>query len=87
MKSVLKSVLVVGLVCLAVPAFAKGKKGGAAAAKSHCMKDGAEVAEATSKKACKKAGGKWEKMSAAEAPATPPAGGETTPPPAGGTTP
>jgi hypothetical protein len=78
MKAMMKSVMIVGLVCLAVPAFAKGKK---AAAKSHCMKDGAEVAEATSKKACKKAGGKWEKMAAgdeggaAPAPAPAPEGG------------
>ena len=72
MKRVLKGLLVVGVVCLAMPAFAKGK------AKMHCTKDGADVTDATTKKACKKAGGKWEKMTAAPA-------GDTaapTPPPA-----
>ena len=45
-------------VLVAAPAFAKG----GTPQNHHCVgKDGAEVAGVT-KKACKKAGGKWEKM-------------------------
>jgi hypothetical protein len=48
--------LALALSLLAAPAFAKGAK------KAHCMKDGSEVT-AKNKKACTKAGGKWEKVS------------------------
>lgn len=54
--------LALALSLLAAPAFAKGAK------KSHCMKDGSEVT-AKNKKECKKAGGKWEKISSDAAPA------------------
>jgi hypothetical protein len=50
--------LALALSLLAAPAFAKGAK------KAHCMKDGDEVT-AKNKKACTKAGGKWEKVSSA----------------------
>jgi hypothetical protein len=41
---------------LAPAAFAKGGK-------HHCVgSDGSDMASATTKKECKKAGGKWEKM-------------------------
>lgn len=50
----MKIVLIASLV-LAPAAFAKGGK-------HHCVgSDGAEMASATTKKECKKAGGKWEK--------------------------
>jgi len=59
----------IALACLALApaAFAKAK-GKGTAQNHHCMKDGAEVAN-TTKKACKKAGGTWDKM-AAMAPST-----------------
>jgi len=51
-------------LALAPAAFAKGKS------KMHCMKaDGTEDTASTTKKACKKAGGKWEKMAAMGTPA------------------
>ena len=54
----MKIALLAALVLVASPAFGKGVKG-----KSHCMNaDGTEDATAKNKKACTKAGGKWEKM-------------------------
>ena len=78
MKNALKLSLVLGVAGLALPAFAKGKSKTAA---HHCMKDGQEVAGVASSKACKKEGGKWEKMKSGQAagtttPAPTPAPGE-----------
>ena len=49
------------LALCAAPSLAKGKE------KRHRVKDGAEVADAATRKACKAAGGKWEKVKAADA--------------------
>jgi hypothetical protein len=68
MKTIQKAlVLTMGLSLMASAAEAKG-------AKKHCMKDGAEIADST-KKTCKAAGGKWEKIAAPakEAPKAAPA--------------
>jgi hypothetical protein len=55
-------------IAFAPAAFAKGGK-------KHCVgADGADVPSATTKKECKKAGGKWQKMKKA------PAGDTTTAP-------
>ena len=51
--------VVASLALLALPVSAKG-------AKRHCMKDGAEVSDAHSKKECKAKGGKWVKAAKAE---------------------
>jgi hypothetical protein len=81
MKTMLKSLLAASFVLVAAPAFAKGGK----MAQNHkCMKDGAEVSGNLTKKACKKAGGKWEKGMPAAAGEMAPA---PAPAPAGGTTP
>lgn len=53
----MKTALLAVFLLSSVPAFAKAHKG-------HCVgADGSEMTTATSKKACKKAGGKWQKMS------------------------
>jgi hypothetical protein len=70
MKSLFKGVVVVAVLAVSMSAFAKGKGG----AKKTCMKDGTEVTDAKDKKACKAAGGKWEKAPApapTDAPAPP----------------
>ena len=52
-------------IAFAPAAFAKGGK-------KHCVgADGADVPSATSKKECKKAGGKWQKMKKADATTAP----------------
>jgi len=58
------ALLLAALALAASPAFAKGK------GKHHCTKaDGTEDATAKNKKACAKAGGKWEKVKADAPPA------------------
>lgn len=73
MKMTMQLAMVLSL--LAAPAFAKKS------AKGHCvMKDGTDAA-AKSKKACKKAGGKWMKGTAKSAAPSDTAGTTTTTPP------
>jgi hypothetical protein len=58
------ALLLAALALAASPAFAKSK------VKRHCTKaDGSEDATAKTKKACAKAGGKWEKVKADATPA------------------
>jgi len=59
----LRILLLSGLVMAALSAGAWAK--GGTPQNHHCMKDGAEVAGAT-RKQCKKEGGTWDKMPAAE---------------------
>jgi hypothetical protein len=52
--------LIVAFALAASPAFAKVKR--------HCVNtDGSEISDATTKKQCRKAHGKWKKMKAADA--------------------
>lgn len=55
----MKFVLIAALMLAASPAFAKVKR--------HCVNsDGSEISDATTKKQCKKAHGKWKKMRASD---------------------
>ena len=69
MKASLKLFIALACLALAPAAFAKGK---GSMQNHHCMKDGTEMAN-TTKKACKKAGGTWDRMAAAPAAAAAPA--------------
>jgi len=55
----MKFALIAAFVLIASPAFARVKR--------HCVNaDGSEISDATTKKQCRRAHGKWKKMKSSE---------------------